>query len=358
MLSPTQSSKTGLQRNEEHTIRIHQYNITMARQSCSTGPPHGFTLVELLVVIAIIGVLVSLLLPAVQAAREASLQAHCKNNLKQVALAMLAHHDLHGYLPAGGWGFNWVGVPGRGSGEDQPGGWIYNVLPFIEEQPLHDAGLGLPEEEMLAASARRLATPIPVFTCPSRRSCSAWPTTNARPHLRNPCGSATVLYVARSDYAANGGSTYATVPMGPDCLAEDITDFHWADTSKFNGICHQRSRVQVSQITDGTSTTYLIGEKHVDYDAYDTGTETGDDESMYNGACGDLIRFTQEGWTPLTDTDMTANFTRVFRFGSAHASGCHFALCDGSVRRISCSIDPKLHANLGNRRDGSIVDSP
>ena len=95
---------------------------------------NGFTLVELLVVIAIIGVLVALLLPAIQAAREAARRTQCINNLKQLALGCQNHHDTHGHFPTGGWGWYWVGDPDRGFGKEQPGGWAYNLLPFFEQQ--------------------------------------------------------------------------------------------------------------------------------------------------------------------------------------------------------------------------------
>ncbi|RIK70734.1 MAG: prepilin-type cleavage/methylation domain-containing protein, partial [Planctomycetota bacterium] len=144
---------------------------------------HGFTLVELLVVIAIIGVLVALLLPAVQAARESARRAQCQNHLKQIGLAFNTHAGVHKIMPTGGWGGGWVGDPDRGYGRNQPGGWVFNILSFIEQQPLHDLGAGQADAAKRAAFAKRDASTVDVLYCPSRRPVRAYPNDlNFTPH--------------------------------------------------------------------------------------------------------------------------------------------------------------------------------
>ena len=134
----------------------------------------GFTLIELLTVIAIIGLLVQMMLPAVQAAREAARRNTCSNQLRQIGLAAQAHISATGRFPTGGWHWNWVGDPDRGNGEKQPGGWIYNLLPYLEYQAIHDLGARQDPATKRRLAAQMQATAPALFNCPSRRDAMAY----------------------------------------------------------------------------------------------------------------------------------------------------------------------------------------
>lgn len=171
----------------------------------------GFTIVELLVVIAIIGLLVALVMPAIQAAREASRQANCQNNLKQIGTGVQQHVSTLGYYPTGGWAPDqvapnpgsggWVGDPDMGTGPHQPGGWIYNLLPYIDQQPLHDLGAGAPTTNNTGgvnqaggfttpsrqgANAFRMMSPLSLFNCASRRRAMLFPLCYGYPSMTGP----------------------------------------------------------------------------------------------------------------------------------------------------------------------------
>ena len=130
----------------------------------------AFSLIELLVVMSIISILIGLLLPAVQAAREAARRTECSNNLHQIGLAVLQHEVAIKHFPTGGWGWWWVGDPDRGTDENQPGGWIYNILPYIEQQAVHDLGMGKDTPTKQSMAVQMQGTIIPGFNCPSRRT--------------------------------------------------------------------------------------------------------------------------------------------------------------------------------------------
>ncbi|MEX2141660.1 MAG: DUF1559 domain-containing protein [Pirellulales bacterium] len=324
----------------------------------------AFTIVELLVVIAVISILTSLLLVALSAARQSSERMRCQSNLKQLALASLTHLDTHKHLPTGGWGGGWVGVPGRGFGARQPGGWAYNILPYIEEEPLHSLGARMNEPAMFAASAERLQTPVPVFICPWRRDAKTFEMPAV--YASRMRGSLPVTAVAKGDYAMNcGDQIHSETPLfqgksfyGPATLAEgDSPGFVWPPTRVFTGVGFLRSTVRPSDLRDGASKVYLLGEKYLHADKYETGDEHGDDWSLYTGFQDDLYRSTNRNWPPSHDRAVSVGGEEG-RFGSAHNAGWHAAMCDGSVHFVSFEIAGEVHQRLGNRADGQPANVP
>lgn len=354
----------------------------------------GFTLVELLVVIAIIGILVALLLPAIQAAREAARRSQCKNSLKQIALGCLLHEDTHDFLPSGGWGRLWTGDPDRGYGKNQPGSWIFNILTYVEESDMRDLGSGNAPNTgaYRQADETRHSTPIGLFQCPTRRAprpyLAPWLSIVSIHSSLTELGK-TIGFV-KGDYAANSGDArfwdtfdgwyeptdYASANSGRTGT--------WTNTSVCNvtdprqavrgdaafcqpGVMYYRSEVSSAQITDGTTSTYLVGEKYLWPDGYegfkattDRGYTLGENQSMYTGMEWDNHRvtyrpmvsvFQEEYYQPRQDTPGYDNYGA---FGSAHAAGLNMAMCDGSVHFLSYEIDPTTHRYLSNRFDGEV----
>ncbi len=297
----------------------------------------GFTLVELLVVITIIGILIALLLPAVQAAREAARKLQCCNNLKQVGVAANLALEKVGHFPTGGCYWYSAGNPDLGEGATQPGGWVYNVLPYMEQQPLHDLGLGESSANKAAAAQKRLQTPLSWMNCPTRRSPETFP--NARNRSFDDAAPSTL---ARGDYAA--------------CTGDSVNIQREGDTSlKFYGVCFSMSVISAADVSDGTSNTYFAGEKALSPDHYFDGWGYGDDDTMYTGDNYDVLRGTNNPACPLLiDTPGSDPYVS---FGSAHATSCNMLLCDGSVQQISYSIEAEVHRCLGNRKDGVAIDA-
>lgn len=344
------------------------------RRQPSPSHKRGFTLVELLVVVTIIGILIALLLPAVNAAREAARQTQCANNLKQLGLGILQHVEKHGFFPGGGWGWYWVGDPDRGFTRKQPGGWVYNILPFVDQETLHQRGSGKPELEKKYDAWRLMQTPLAIINCPSRRRSQLYRGGPNAYNAAQPPG--TTGGSARSDYAANTGDAApdefcggpGSLSVGdswPPC--EDMASGAqpcqncWTSTSSHTGVSFQRSEVRMEHFRDGTSYTIACGEKYLNPDNYETGLDAADNENAYTGYNNDNFRntywYTSGGVvyarTPLRDR---AGYPSTYHFGSAHPTGCGFAFCDGSVRVISYAIDPLTFGLLGNRKDQKPID--
>ena len=340
----------------------------------------AFTLVELLVVIAIIATLIGLLLPAVQSARESARKTACRNQLRQMALGCVNHLDARRTLPSGGWGSPFTAEPDRGSGPDQPGSWYYNILPFIEQQTLADLGKGLnPNASGYRTASQQLhATPIPLFHCPSRRPAQLYP--HAWGTMRVQTWVSSMPAVAKGDYAANSGDslTHAGVGFGSDQYALPTSyaraaNFAWTDTNSpgtryyQTGVMHYRSKIGIKDISDGTTKTYLIGEKFLSPAGYTQllpggAGRFGDNQGVWAGFEWDNHRVAwnpasslrREDFQPRQDVAGVDN-PGYLAFGSAHPGGLNMAMCDGSVQNVAYEIDPLVHRFLANRLDGEAV---
>ncbi len=326
----------------------------------------GFTLVELLVVITIIGILIALLLPAVQAAREAARQTQCKNNLKQLALGCLQHEEATKRFPTGGWGYWWLGDPDRGTDKNQPGGWIYNVLPYVEQQALHDAGLGQTTANRRAAIVWRCQTPLALLICPTRRTAITYPDLYVGPATyrtaTDPAGTLLTNLGTRNDYSINqGAEPYTHIPnVGTGDPGMIPPASYWIANNLnfllqyYTGICYIRSEVRIADVSDGTSNTYLVGEKYLNPDYYSNCLDWGDNATLFQGWDNDINRGGYQA--PLQDRAGYGGFGNE-GFGSAHSNGFQMSFCDGSVQMLNYSIEPTVHAYLSNRKDGKPIDA-
>jgi prepilin-type processing-associated H-X9-DG protein len=374
-------------------------------------------LVELLVVIAIIGILISLLLPAVQAAREAARRAQCVNNLKQLALGCLNHESAVKTFPTAGWCIMTMGHPDAGVGMTQPGGWLFNIMPYLEASALYRKQQGLTGGALQAAAISVAQTPLNCLYCPSRRPAQLYPqkttitsfgTASSNEDFTTAVGSAQNFLVydasstttsasiasgmtsdAHSDYAGNGfcfsdfplsdpiaagfmGTLLGLVgnPSGPYQTALSLSPtksqaLKAVLASQFagqGGIFYYSLTTSMGQIPDGTSSTYLCGEKYVDSNHYADGLDEGDCMCDYCGYDEDMIRFVCDYGAGLSDVgyqprqDNPGYVDREI-FGSAHAGTCNMAFCDGSVHQISYGISADIHKQLGNRADGAAINA-
>jgi prepilin-type N-terminal cleavage/methylation domain-containing protein len=324
---------------------------------------HGFTLIELLVVITIIGLLVGLLLPAINAARENARGVVCQNNLHQLAIAIKAHADKLGFYPSAGWGSSWVGNPDLGTGLNQPGGWIYQILPYYDQTSLHDLGSGGSTTLSSSASGVRMQMALPGTYCPTRRAAAAYPISGPG---ASPLNTNAVSTAGRTDYAINGGSivptqfpNYSPFPhfAGPGSVAaaKNPSAFPNLATGKpateFNGIAAIHSQVKEANITDNQGTTYLVGEKYMSPENYIMGQDPGD---LYSAMSGDDISTTRWGSMTLVpamdrvaSNSPPANGSQIF--GSSHPAGWYAGFCDEHVQLIGWAIDPATHQTMASR---------
>lgn len=351
----------------------------------------GFTLIELLVVIAIIAILIALLVPAVQRVREAASRAQCQNNLKQLGTACHNCHDVNKHFPTGGWGWFWVGEPGRGSGKNQPGGWIFAILPFIEQDALYKLGEGLATTDPNAVilGHQRSSTPLAVVTCPTRRAPKQLPLVyeqvcNGRalgvPYRNWGTPIKNLMLSGRCDYAGCGGTWSNSAELGPGPPATAATnpavaEAWWAKggggqawnltfnfnektgvwgNPRYNGIIHCRSQTRMTDVKRGTSNTLLLGEKWIATTHYFTGIDPGDNEGMMTGFNNDVSRSTFE--PPTQDIPAGAGCAgppglanRTTRFGSTHPGGANICLADGSVRVVTYGISRDPWRACGDR---------
>jgi len=367
-------------RSFRHLCALSSNAIT----ECKRRKP-AFTLVELLVVIAIIGILVQLLLPAVQAARERARKVDCANHIRQLSIASLLHVDAHGYFPAGGWSGNFVGDPNRGYGRNQPGGWPFSVLSYVGESTARDSAFGssLTAAVLSPSLADLYQTTPTIFHCPSRRVAKLYPFVSSgswRWAPRVAKGVLTLPGTTKIDYAANSGDAihHAANTLGgenmwtPESYQALVSGpKKWTDTSDPNSIFFQsgvifyRSEMRPAQISDGLSNTYLIGEKFMDPNGYEDINAIngmgimGDNESAWVGYEWDNHRV---AWQPNSlsgafdyqpqQDQIGVGGPAVWAFGSAHPGSLNMSFCDGSVRAVSYDIERKVHRWLANRLDG------
>jgi len=317
----------------------------------------AFTLIELLVVMAIIGLLIAILLHAVQAAREAARRASCQNHLRQLGVAAHNHVEQNGFFPSGGWCSGWMGDSDMRPGMSQPGNWMFSLLPFLEQSELYKLAGGDPGWPVPAAKQARMLqvqqTPVDVFYCPSRRDTKPipwsgqftinWPS----PAIRTP--------IARNDYAGNLGSLQADPGWPVQSVTYDnhMQNTGWPTPSQFNGIIFPRSQIRPADIIDGLSGTYLFGEKYLPIPEYHTGLGPGDDEGVFTGYNADNARSSHPNFPPRRDAEKSGSY---WSWGSPHPGGFNMLFCDGSARAVSFTITPDVHSALGSRNGAEQID--
>lgn len=308
----------------------------------------GFTLVELLVVIAIIGILIALLLPAINGAREAGRRTQCRNHLKQMGLAILNHESAWAVFPTGGdtpWPeLETYIVGGQPSGPRTQGlGWAFQILPYMEQRAAYN----------IKTQAALEKTVMPDYFCPSRRTIAYdegrvlmdYASATPDDELNNP---ENMWYGSTWEVAY--GKTYKGV------IVRTNWDVH--TSSGRQQAADSSNPTRLIDITDGTAHTLVIGEKRLNPEEYNGG-DWCDDRGWTDGWDPDTVRSTSVPPGPDTSQPITmpngAALDYCYCFGSAHAGVCHFAFADGSIHAVDYGIEPQVFNWLGDRCDGQTI---
>jgi prepilin-type N-terminal cleavage/methylation domain-containing protein len=306
----------------------------MSRKQRRSRKRAGFTLVELLVVIAIIGVLVALLLPAVQAAREAARRTQCANNLKQIGIAMHNYHDTFQKFP-----FGW---------SDRGAGWTTMILPYIEQKNVYDT-LGFNEADNWDSA-----------NTPNQRACGTYFNT-----FRCPSMAVIPKYITNQ-------SIPNRVPASYRGVASSTADSDDASTSKvgrsmenidLEGIFFMCSHVRMAEVADGTSNTFMVGESRFDtfvqdgneMDFWYIGSPQIDPCSCLGGSGGtEFSEFCGSTGVPFNARAVpsTSGYVKELSFSSLHPNGAQFVLADASVRFVPFTVNQQTYQALGSRNNG------
>jgi prepilin-type N-terminal cleavage/methylation domain-containing protein len=370
--------------------------------SSKSAARKGFTLVELLVVIAIIGVLVALLLPAVQAAREAARRTQCVNQVKQIMLSMHNHESALRGFPSGGsstWpvlNYYLVSPGGAPFGPDKQGlSWAFQILPYLEGQQVYRINDQVQLQE----------TPVPMYNCPSRRGPTRHVTAESylmdyaaavpgrtRSEMIPPLDQDDPnphVQISGFDYVGCDRSTLghneywgAHLPFGPihapdfsiartRATLEKLGKYYgfWGVIVRGDLVVKSNSpgdqiitgfyeRISFAQIPDGASNTMVLGEKLLQPSEYDTGSIGGDDRGWSDGWDIDTLRSTKcmvKGDHEMSLAEQGTGHPD-YRFGSAHPQTLNVGFADASVQTIRFDIDPELFNKLAHRADGEVAD--
>ena len=315
-----------------------EYSVTARRSR------RGFTLVELLVVIAIIGILIALLLPAVQAAREAARRMQCTNHQKQIGIALQNYHGAHNTFPHGANILHSVG-----------GTWAALILPYIERQDVYDL-FDFDKKVWDVVNEPAVQSVIPTYICPSDAVSDPLVGGRIQTGIRNAGKSMGLWYPTSMGPTRDGTNPSVSCVF---CPAE-VGSYCCADTADY-GCCGNNGKpgvgimdrdvhpVKVGEITDGLSHTFLAG-------------ETIPAQCTYNGAYNH--NFPINGTTiPLntfeeTDEGVDNRWYTGCGFKSRHPGGANFVMCDGSVHFVSDTIDYRMYNELGTRAGGEVVETP